>query len=318
MRHGRARMLGATVVALAFWVSGMPAEAAPSGAVELLSQTADGSSANDLSFRVSISADGSRAAFFSYASNYVPSDTNEKSDIFLRDRSAGTTTLISRAANGAPADGHSYGPAISRDGRYVVYESNASNLVTGDIGDDADIFLFDTLTHTTTRITKGLGGAEPNGSNWFGVLSPDATAVAYWSAASNLVAGDTNGSWDVFVYDLHTRRTELVSVDEAGVQAAHWAFFPECLPALSNRGERVAFCSEAELTSTAPRARHCSSRQGRTTHRPTAGHRMPASPRTVGSSPFGARRRTWCLPTPTDSGTCSCVTSRRARPNESP
>ena len=236
------------VCVLAMPLAVPPATAEGRADVELLSTSVEGSSGNGLSFRASVSADGTRAAFFSYATNLVAGDTNGLSDVFLRDRRTATTTLISRSVDGGPSNGHAYGPMVTRDGRHVVFESTASNLVPGDEGDTSDIFVHDVQTGATTLVSRGLDGEPSNGSSWFGVPSPDGTVVAFWSAASNLVPGDGNGGWDVFVHDLRARSTERVSLDSAGGQAQHWFFFPECYPAVSAGGAQVAFCSEAELT----------------------------------------------------------------------
>src|SRR5688500_1108856 len=123
-----AALVGAAIILLLPHV----ATAGPSGAIELLSRAPGGASGNGLSFRASISQDGSQPVSFSYAPDLVPGNPNHVADSFLRDRRMQSTTLISRAQDGGPANSHSYGPAISRDGRYVVFESPASNIVADD------------------------------------------------------------------------------------------------------------------------------------------------------------------------------------------
>jgi Tol biopolymer transport system component len=142
-----------------------------------------------------------------------------------------------------------YNPAISDDGRLVVFASFASNLVPNDTNGAWDVFVRDNVTGETRRVSVDSSGAQGNGDSggiwgWSfnGVdISGDGRVVAFASAASNLVPHDTNGVVDVFVHDLQTGVTELVSVDSAGVQSNGSSVWPT----LSLGGRLVAFASDA-------------------------------------------------------------------------
>ena len=198
--------------------------------------------ANGHSIAPAISGDGRFVAFYSDATNLVADDTNRARDIFVYDRQTGETTRVSVASEGTEANSDSFAPAISRDGRYVVFASSASNLVSGDTNNANDIFVHDRVANTTTRISIGVGGAQPNASSYEPAVSADGTVVAYTSDATNLVSGDTNAVRDVFVYDRSTGTTSLASVTSSGTQADA----PSAAPALDADGGIVAFSSFAD------------------------------------------------------------------------
>jgi len=200
-----------------------------------------GNEANGRSFAPSISADGRYVAFWSVASNLVSGDTNGAADIFVRDTQTSTTTRVSVDSGGNEANGPSYDPSISADGRYVAFVSEASNLVSGDTNGAADIFVRDTQTNTTTRVSVDSGGNEANGNSSAPSISANGRYVAFSSGASNLVSGDTNGVTDIFVRDTQTSTTTRVSVDSGGTQANN---FSSAL-SISADGRYVAFVSEA-------------------------------------------------------------------------
>jgi hypothetical protein len=197
---------------------------------------------------VGISADGGFVAFWSYADNLVPGDTNGLADVFVRDRLAGTTERVSVSSAGEEGDGPSGGDnvAISADGRLVAFGSLAGNLVPGDTNGLADVFVRDRLRGTTERVSVSSASEQANGgSGWPSVsISSDGRFVAFWSYADNLVTGDTNYCADLFVRDLVAATTERVNVSSTGQQAdrdvneeAGWPFFP----AISADGRFVAF-----------------------------------------------------------------------------
>jgi Tol biopolymer transport system component len=148
----------------------------------------------------SISADGRYVAFTSAATDLVPGDANGHTDVFVRDRVAGTTVLASVSTLGAQADADCLAPRISADGRCVVFHSVATTLApaNGDLYDD--VFVRDLEHGTTERVSVALAG-DPNGASDMPSISGDGRCVAFRSMASNLVAGDTNGTFDVFVRD---------------------------------------------------------------------------------------------------------------------
>src|SRR5205823_3306605 len=158
-------------------------------------------------------------AFESAASNLVPGGAAGHRNIFIRDRATGTTELVSVAAGGTGADGNSFNPAISPDGRYVAFDSEATNLVASDTNGFPDVFVRDRLTGTTERVSVASGGAQGNSSSGRPAISADGRYVAFESAASNLVAGGTFGNFDIFVRDRLTGTTERVSVTSGGVPA---------------------------------------------------------------------------------------------------
>ncbi len=110
-------------------------------------------------------------------------------------------------------------PAISAGGRYVAFESLATNLVPGDTNGFWDVFVHDRQTGTTERVSVDSDGNQANGTSWYPAISADGRYVVFYSGASNLVPGDTNGFWDVFVHDRRTGATERISVDSDGNQA---------------------------------------------------------------------------------------------------
>lgn len=198
-----------------------------------------GDQGNGKSDAAVISGDGRVVAFVSRATNLVPGDTNGTPDVFVRDVS-GQTRCVSVSSAGAFADKECLNPSISADGRYVAFDSAASNLVPGDTNGRRDVFIHDLLNSTTVRVSLGIAGAEANGNSEAPSLSADGRTVAFTSAASNLVPGDTYGD-DIFVRDLLTGQNTLVSISSQGVHANDVSY----TPAISADGRTVAFVSQA-------------------------------------------------------------------------
>jgi Tol biopolymer transport system component len=194
-----------------------------------------------------LSADGRSVAFLSEAGNLVTNDTNGVEDVFVRDLRRGVTERVSVATGGA--EGNQVGspfeaPAISGDGRLVAFTSGATNLVAGDdnIFFD-DIFVHDRRTGRTEAVSVTADGRTGDRGGSHPAISADGRYVAFDSASSNLVPGDTNGVSDVFVRDLWAGTTRRVSVTRDGRQADADSF----RPSLSARGGRVTFTSSAGL-----------------------------------------------------------------------
>jgi Tol biopolymer transport system component len=197
--------------------------------------------------------DGRWVVFESMASNLVAGDTNGFNDIFVHDRDSdanGTfdqgpgltsTVRVSLDSSGGEADAPSYEPAISADGRYVVFSSAATNLVAGDGNGAADIFRRDLQTGTTIRISVSSAGAQADGGSYHPRISADGNVVAFMSTATNLVPGDTNGFMDVFVRNVSAGSTVRASVAPSGGQADG----PSYNPSLSADGVMVAFDTTA-------------------------------------------------------------------------
>ncbi len=165
--------------------------------LELISIALDATSGNGPSFAPSISGEGRFIAFRSAASDLVAGDTNSRHDVFVRDRTAGTTVRVSVATGGDQADGHSMDPSISSDGRFVAFRSTATNLVAGDTNGRSDIFVHDRVTSETARVGEPSGG-QSNGTSAAPSLSGNGAWIVFESDATNLVAGDTNDSRDIF------------------------------------------------------------------------------------------------------------------------
>jgi len=215
------------------------------GVTQRVSVDSDGNEANGASYHDAISADGRNVGFMSGASNLVPGDTNSVADIFVHDRQTGVTQRVSVDSDGSEANGASDAPALSADGRFVAFTSDATNLVAGDTNSVADIFVRDRQTGVTQRVSVDSDGSEANGySATPPTISADGRFVAFRSQASNLVPDDTNSVADVFVHDRQTGVTQRVSVDSNGNQgnASSGMIYTEVISA---DGRFVAFRSQA-------------------------------------------------------------------------
>jgi hypothetical protein len=193
-----------------------------------------------------LSSDGRYVVFASYAWNLVPGDEKYGyEDIFLHDNQTGATERMSVNSSGETANSDSfYGMDISTDGRYAVFCTKASNLVTGDTNGKWDIFVRDRQASTTTRVSVSSTGVQSNGNSWLPRISDDGHLVVYTSEASNLVTDDTNNKWDIFIYNMLNGQTERISVSSAELQA-NGDSGDNKTPALSSDGRFVAFSSEA-------------------------------------------------------------------------
>jgi hypothetical protein len=185
------------------------------------SSSTAGAGGNSDSLAPSISGDGRYVAFYSYASDLVAGDTNGAADIFVYDRQNKSIARVSVGPGGAQANNQSLDPAISADGRFVAFQSSATNLVSGDGPGWPEIFVYDRTTGTTTRVSKGLNNQEPDFPSDLPSIVSDATGhylVAYASDARNLVAGDTAGERDIFLYDSATKAIQRIT-NGIGAQA---------------------------------------------------------------------------------------------------
>jgi Tol biopolymer transport system component len=201
---------------------------------------------NGPSNEVAISSDGRFVAFASYATNLVHNDRNGKVDIFVRDFVAGTTERVTVNSAGVEANDGSGFPSISADGRFVVFESWATNLVMGDKNGRPDVFLHDRVTGANELVSISSTGAQGDAASvldWsWPTISADGRYVAFWSYADNLVSGDGNGLEDVFVHDRQSGTTEKVSVDSAGYPSDGQSFSVSISP----DGRFVGFVSYAD------------------------------------------------------------------------
>jgi hypothetical protein len=196
-----------------------------------------------------ISADGRFVAFLSSATDLVTTiDNNNDVDIFVRDLQTNTTRLVSVNRSGTATGNHASGsdnPVMSADGRFVAFLSSATDLVTTNDNDNSiDIFVRDLQTNTTELVSINSSGiATGNGGSGDAVISADGRFVAFVSIATDLVTtSDNNNNVDIFVRDLQTNTTELVSVNSAGNAAGN---SDSGLPVISADGRFVAFGSHA-------------------------------------------------------------------------
>ena len=209
------------------------------GTTELVSISSSGVQGNATSFYPSISADGRYVAFMSDATNLVPSDSNGVRDIFVRDRLNGVTQRLSISSAGAQSNGDSHYPSISADGRYVAFQSSATNLVPGDTNAVSDIFLHDRQVGVTLRISVSSGGVQGNLHSEFASISADGLSVAFLSSATNLIGSDTNGFSDVYCRAWQSNTTEIVSVSSTSALGNNHCSWPS----ISADGRFVAFNS---------------------------------------------------------------------------
>ncbi|TMK83849.1 MAG: hypothetical protein E6G44_11140, partial [Actinobacteria bacterium] len=137
----------------------------------------------------SISADGRYVAFSSGDSTLVPGDTNGQTDVFVRDRSTGSVSRVSVDSSGNQADLRSDSPSISPDGRWTVFESQATNLVAGDTNGTWDVFVHDSVTGATTRLSVAADGTQGNGD------STTAVVRAHFISADGRYVGTPTTTW---------------------------------------------------------------------------------------------------------------------------
>lgn len=207
-----------------------------------------GAKANTGSRNPEPSADGRYVAFDSLATNLSPDDPDTTQDIYVRDLQANTTTLVSRAtgASGAKGNGASTQPSISDDGRYVAFNSAATNLSPDDADSTNDVYVRDLQTSTTYLASRATGaaGAKGNAISFFNLdrnLSGDGRYVSFISNATNLDPADTESFPDMYVRDLQTNTTILAS--RANGPTGAQANFAAQSPTISTDGRYAAFMS---------------------------------------------------------------------------
>jgi hypothetical protein len=192
----------------------------------------------------SVSGSGRFVAFESDANDLVSGDTNGVTDVFVRDRRTHTTTRVSVRSNGGQFNEWVGYSAISVNGRFVTYCGDASNAVKGDTNGHQDVFVHDRATGKTTLVSVSSSGRQGNGDSDYSNVSSDGRWVVFASQASNLVKGDTNGYWDLFLRDTVTDATRLITRSPSGAPANGDTSYvgPS---SLSSDGRFVAFSSQA-------------------------------------------------------------------------
>ncbi len=171
------------------------------GTTELVSVSSTGAKSDGFSFYPSISADGRYIAFGSQATNFSTASSVFFMDIYVRDIVNGTTELISLNSSGEGGDGFSERPHISGDGRYVAFESNATNLDPDDTDSDTDVYIHDRLNLSTALVSVGFNGVKGGAQSIRAAISSDGLILAFASQAVNLVPNDTNEEIDIFALD---------------------------------------------------------------------------------------------------------------------
>jgi Tol biopolymer transport system component len=196
------------------------------------------------SSRPALSRDGRVVGFVSSATNLVSGDTNGVEDIFVRDLTTDRTERVSVSSDGTQGDEFSdrFAPALDRTGRFVAFESSATNLVVGDTNAAFDVFLRDRRAGSTVRVSLGANGVQGDDFSISPALSADARFVAFASGATNLVPDDGNGFVDAFVRDRRLGTTSRVNVATGGAEANDDVI---SAPALSDDGRFVVFLSAA-------------------------------------------------------------------------
>ena len=213
------------------------------GAVEIVSISTDGNALNGTCTWPSISPDGRFVAFVSSATNLVVGgDSNGVADIFIFDRQSVTSERVNITTGGGEANSWSDHPTISADGRYVTFQSSATNLVPLDTNGKVDIFLRDRQTHGTERVSVGPAGVEGDYDSFNAVVSANGRWVVFESIATNFVENDTGVMNDIFVRDRLLGELRRISVRSDGLQAHGSSYVPQ----FSQNGAYVVFESTAD------------------------------------------------------------------------
>lgn len=192
----------------------------------------------------SISPDGRFVVFETSMANLVPGDTNNRYDIFVRDRQLRQTERISVSSNEDQANDNAFSASISADGRFIAFHSEASNLTSDDENYYSDVFVRDRQAGTTELVSVGNDGSQSNMTSRYPSISGDGRYVVFESDATNLVPGGTNGGYDIYVRDRQTHTTELISISYQGEEINYSSHFPS----ISSDGRYVVFESFANLT----------------------------------------------------------------------
>jgi hypothetical protein len=214
-------IVGASVIAGGLGGAAHAASAAPT--TERVSVASDGTQGNSSSgslHPVAVSVHGRYVAFGSFATNLItPSSGPQPSRIILRDRKLGVTSEVDVSTAGVSANGQSFNPAISATGRYVAFDSSATNLVKGDTNGRIDVFVHDRVTGRTTRISLPDAGGQAHGDSVLPSISADGRYVAFLSTAANLTPQPARRLSNVYVHDRTAGTTQLISAGWAGTAA---------------------------------------------------------------------------------------------------
>ncbi len=242
MLHSCGRRRHAVIHGATLAVAAVVLLAQAAGAVEIVSIAVSGKAGNFFSSGPIANADGNFIAFYSDAFDLVHGDVNQARDVFVRDRGAQTTEIISVNSAGEQANrpSHAQGdtPAINGAGDVVAFYSDATNLVADDTNAQTDVFVRNRGPQTTEIVSLAADGAQGNGPSLNPSIDLSGNLVAYQSLASNLVGGDSNGVSDIFVRDRAAATTERICDNVQGNGSSF-------APAISADGFVVAFTSAA-------------------------------------------------------------------------
>ena len=208
--------------------------------ISLVSRNDDGLAGDADSVSASVSGTGAFVAFASKATNFVTDSAKRHTNVYRRDIVAATTTLISKSVLGRPANKDSFDPSIDDSGSEVAFASYASNLFHDDKTGHLDVFLSDRAAEVSL-ISRTPGGAPANGFNYGPSISGNGRFIAFSSDASDLAQPDTNGATDVFVRNLRTDHTRLLSTAPSGDSANS----DSSAESINRRGDVVTFESYA-------------------------------------------------------------------------
>jgi len=212
------------------------------GELEIISKSSSGTPGNGDSFEAAMSSDARFVAFTSMATNLSGSAITRQRHVYLRDRQSGNTRLVSTTSSGVLANQPAFSPALSDDGRYIVYYSKASNLTAGTSGSAIQILLHDTTSGNNVLLSKDASGAEGNDLSYSPSISSDGNLVAFTSFANNLVPGDNNSVSDVILLDRLNNEMRVITQSESG-QLGNGAAI--ATPALSRSANSIAFSTYA-------------------------------------------------------------------------
>lgn len=236
-------LVGLMVSLLPLMIPPLPAKAQTSfvGRLYLVSKNSSGTIGDSQSYQPDVSNDGRYVVFASDATNLVADDDNGAADIFVYDRQENTFEIVSLQSDGDQSNNNSYEPAISGDGRWVVFCSFASNLVGSDDNNRPDTFLYDRQQNSIRRISDASNGDDGNGDSCgLSTISDNGQYVAFNSDANNLVSGDTNGVRDVFLYNRGDDSLRRITA-ENGTQGNGTS----STPSISGDGRYLAFQSDS-------------------------------------------------------------------------
>jgi len=209
--------------------------------IALATVGSSGNGGNDDARASSISADGTKIAFSSSATDLISGLTTVGTNIFLYDISDGSTTLLTAGSSGNGGNGSSQDPSISEDGTKIAFYSYASDLVGAPANGLANVFLYDTSDGSTTLVTTGSSGFGSNGAASHPSISADGTKIAFMATSTDLTIPPTNGTRNIFLYDASDSSTTLITTGAFGDGGNWWSEDPS----ISADGTKIAFASNA-------------------------------------------------------------------------